>query len=130
MENRIASNVNSRVIFTEHKDETPNSLSRRTTQTISATSCLKALYSASAEERAMVAYFLDFHETGQTPNCNKKSLTDFRDVEQLPQSESQKPSKSNEEDLLNSKPKSGVPTKYHNTCKPASKWGIRGCDIN
>lgn len=99
----------------------PNSPSNLTIQTISATKCLRALFSASVEENEIVAGFLDFQEIEDPTKSNTKPLTDLLEVEQLAQSESQKPVMAKEEELLNSKPNSSVRTKYLNTCNPASK---------
>ena len=49
-----------------------------------------ARYSASAEEREMVGYFLDFQETSESPKKMQKPVVDFLESVQDPQSASVK----------------------------------------
>lgn len=56
-------------------EDTVNSLSNLVSQESSAQTLLIDLYSASAEESAIVVYFLDFQDMGESPNITKNPLT-------------------------------------------------------
>ena len=67
-------------------ESSPSSLSSHTT---SPTTCLMALYSASAEDNDTVGCFLDFQLIGLSPSKTKYPLTDLLESGHVAQSESQ-----------------------------------------
>lgn len=68
------------------KSRSPSNLINKET---SATTFLRAQYSASAEDKEMIGYFLLFQEMGLPPSVIKKPITDLRVIAHEAQSESE-----------------------------------------
>jgi hypothetical protein len=83
-----------------------------TNQVISQLVMAMALYSASAEERETMDYFLERQERRESPKKMQKPMTDLRVSEQPAQSESQNPLSCKELIEEKNSPCLGVPLRY------------------
>ena len=89
-----------------------------------------ALYSASAEEWDIVDYFLDFHETNESPRKTRKPVVDFLESEQDAQSASKRACNYIMEEDAKNNPWPGADLMYLKRWRAACKWGVLGWDRN